>query len=75
MVRYELCIGTDAAGGGELFDSLADAKAAGWERIGPVDAHEARALPLEAFFTDHEVRAEGTAPTLLFDTRNEYAAA
>lgn len=71
--EYALCIGTDQPGGGAMFGTLADARATGWERLGPVDAHEALAVPLEAFFTIHDICADGASSIIVFDSRNEYA--
>lgn len=70
---YELCIGTDQPGGGVVFDAVVDAKSAGWERVGPLDDREAATVPSEAFFTIHELGADGASPIVVFDSRNEYA--
>jgi hypothetical protein len=71
MSSYELCIGTDAPGGGDMYASLQDAKVAGWARVGPVD--NPPGVPFEDFFTVHEVASGDRPPLLVFDSRNEHA--
>jgi hypothetical protein len=73
MSGYELCIGTDQPGDGVQFDTMADARTSGWESVGPIEAHEALAVPIEAFFTIHEIHADGASSIVVFDSRNDYA--
>ena len=60
---FELCINEDQPGAGTVYPTIEEAKAAGYEAIGP-----ARTDGTDAFFTVHRIDAEGRGSALAFNS-------
>lgn len=73
---FELCINADQPGGGTVYQTIEEAKAAGYAVIAPVKADGApRPLDGDAYFTVHRIDASGRGSALAFNSNQAEATA